>query len=355
MSGNSNSSTDQHYVPQLLLRGFSTAKRKQVYVFDKLAGRVFRSSVRNLACERGFYDLPDDSADPDRLDKWLWALEDATAPIIRSIRARRTLNHLLPAERKWIASFVAVQHVRTRQHREISGDVNKQIADVLREMGADPNKVENFRELTDAEIRDTSIADIPHSAFTLLPHLLDKVWILLAASPDTTFWIGDHPIVLANNINPGDGIRGTLGFAVKGIEVYLPISSELTLGCLCPTIPAMFAAAKARLISPALRESRAGEFLEAFTGRTTLELDAENVKYHNSLQVISAERFVYSLHGEFGMAQEMLASNPELTRGPRMELAGRRRAGGQSAAGKVRTGCGDAVIQCNEPGGSDGK
>ena len=324
MSRTSKSSTDQHYVPQLLLRGFATPKRKQVYVFDKQAGNMSRSSVRNLACERGFYDLEGDG-DPERLDRWLRRLEEQTAPVIKSIRGRRALDHLLPAERQWIAAFIAVQHLRTRRHREFWGDVNKQMAGVLREMGADPNKVENFRELTEAEVRRDSIAFMPGSASALLPHLLDKAWILLSAAPGNSFWVGDHPVILANNINPGDGIRGTLGFAVRGIEVYLPISSELTLGCLCPTIPAMFAAAKARVIQPALRKGRADEFLDAFTGRTTLQLDVENMKYHNSLQVISAERFIFSLHDEFDMAREMLASHPNLKTGPRVEIANRPR------------------------------
>lgn len=324
MSRASNSSTDQHYVPQLLLRGFATPKRKQVYAFDKQAEKVFRSSVRNLACERGFYDLENDG-DPEHVDRWLTRLEEQTAPVIKSIRSRRVLNHLRPTERKWIASFVAVQHLRTLRHRESWGDLNRQMADVLREMGADPNKVENFRELTGAELRRDSIADIPHFAFVLLPHLLDKAWILLSVAPGTNFWIGDHPVVLANNINPGDGIRGTLGLAVRGIEIYLPISSELTLGCLCPTIPAMFAAAKAKVIQPAQPNGRADEFLDAFTGRTTLQLDAENMKYHNSLQVVSAERFIFSTHNEFDMAREMLASHPNLKSGPRFGIAGRPR------------------------------
>ena len=85
MSRTSNVSTDQHYVPQLLLRGFATRKRKQVYTFDKQGEKVFRSSVRNLACERGFYDLENDG-DPKHVDRWLTRLEEQTAPIIKSIR-----------------------------------------------------------------------------------------------------------------------------------------------------------------------------------------------------------------------------------------------------------------------------
>jgi len=324
MPRNSESSTDQHYVPQLLLRGFVTRGRKQVYVFDKRTEKVFRSSVRNLACERGFYDL-DDEAIPERFDRWLTQLEEHTAPVITSIRGRKTLDHLHPGERKWIASFIAIQHLRTRRHREFWGDMNKQMADALRETGAEPNEVKNFRELTAEEVRRNAITDMPGLAFELLPHLLNKAWILLSAPQGTSFWIGDHPVALSNTINPGDGVRGTLGFAVRGIEVYLPISSELTIGCLCPTIPAMFAAAEAGLIPPAPRESRANDFLRAFTGRATLRLGVENMKYHNSLQVIGAERFIFSMHDDFDMAREMLSSHPHLKTGPRIEMGGRPR------------------------------
>jgi Protein of unknown function (DUF4238) len=322
MSPTSNSPTNQHYVPQLLLRGFATPNRKQIYVFDKQTEKVFRSSVRNLACERGFYYL-DDDGDPERLDRWLQRLEEKTAPVIRSIRNQRAVNQLDGKERQWIAAFIAVQHVRTRHHREFWGDLNRQMADVLREMGADPNKVKNFREMTEAEVRHTSIEGMPGLAFTVLPHLMDKAWILLSAAPGNAFWVGDHPVVLANNLNSGDGIRGTLGFAVQGIEVYLPISSGLTLGCLCRTIPTLFAAAMALpLPFPCtLTKERAKEFLAGFAGGATVPLDSENVKYHNSLQVISAERFIFSLYNDFEMAREMLASDPDLKKGRRTEIA----------------------------------
>jgi hypothetical protein len=197
------------------------------------------------------------------------------------------------------------------------------MANALREMGADPSKVGNFRELTEAEVRHSSIEGMPGLVFKVLPHLLDKAWILLSVIPGNSFWLGDQPVVLANNINPGDGIRGTLGFAVQGIEVYLPISSEVTIGCLCQTIPALFAASMALPLPLTFSKERAKEFLAAFAGATTLQLDAENVKYHNSLQVISAERFIFSLHNEFDMALEMLASNPDLRKGRRVEIANR--------------------------------
>lgn len=314
MAVHSTARTAHHYVPQFLLRGFASDKRKQVYVFDKRNNNEFRSSVRNLACERDFYD-------PD-LDQWLGKLEEMSAPIIQSVRTKRTLSHLQEAEIQWLATFIAVQQVRTLHHRAVSGDIIKQLAEALREMGAEPNSVRNFCELTEPEVREETNTNIRGLSFDLLPYILNKDRILFSAARGTEFWIGDHPVALANNMNPGDGLRGTLGFGVPGIEIYLPIGSELMLGCLCPSIRAMFAASQAQRL---LAVPRAEEFLRAFDGLTTLELNSENVKYHNSLQVVSAERFVYSEHPAFDMAREMLSRDESLRIGNRVETVGRRR------------------------------
>jgi hypothetical protein len=323
MSKQAKEKTDQHYVPQLLLRGFANGKRKQVYAFDKWNDRSFRSSTRNLACQRGFYDLP--GPDPARLDDWLTKLEVAVAPIIQRIRERSRISDLQPPERHWVAAFIAVQHVRTVHHREVWGDINKQMASAIREMGVEPNSVRGFEEFSESQLRDDAIRDLPRTAFMLLPHILNKDWLLLAPANRTEFWVGDHPVVLANNLNPGDGLRGTLGFSVRGIEIYLPISSGLTLGCLCPAVRAMFQNATSFASPQWQHKIRNIEFLEALTGRSAIQLNSENVKYHNSLQAISAERFVFAEHDNFGMLKGMISSDPHLKSGNRIEMVGRRR------------------------------
>ena len=306
--------THHHYVPQFLLRGFATAKRKLVYVFDKSNDNEFRSPVRHVACQLDFYN-------PD-VDRWLTELEDTSAPIIQSIRTKRTLTHLRKDEIHWLASSIAVQRVRTLHHRALFADLNKQMADAIREMGTEPNTVKNFREFTESENRELANSEVARVSFKLLPNILNKAWILCSAPSGNEFWIGDHPVTLDNNMNPGDELHSNLGFAVQGIEIYLPISSQLTLGCLCPSIRAMFAHSHAGLLPPV---PRAFDFVKAFEGSTTLELDAENVKRQNSLQVIYAERFVYSEHGAFGMVREMIARNENVRRGLRTELVGRSR------------------------------
>jgi hypothetical protein len=86
----------------------------------------------------------------------------------------------------------------------------------------------------------------------------------------------------------------------------------------------MFAAGHARLADPVLRNGCA-EFLEAFAGWRAWVLHAENVKFHNSLQVGNAERFIFASRQDFAMAREMIASHPNLKMGPRAEMVGRPR------------------------------
>jgi hypothetical protein len=56
-------------------------------------------------------------------------------------------------------------------------------------------------------------------------------------------------------------------------------------------------------------------------GREPLGLEADNVIFMNSLQVIYSERFVFSADGNWELVREMVASNPELKVGPRFAWA----------------------------------
>jgi hypothetical protein len=60
-----------------------------------------------------------------------------------------------------------------------------------------------------------------------------------------------------------------------------------------------------------------GRFRKCGRERATLRL--ENVEYLNSLQVLHAERFLFSCDGDFAVAEKMIAANAALSHGPRFE------------------------------------
>ena len=46
-----------HYVPRFLLRNFTQGKKPQIFVYDKSNDKQFRTNIKNVAAESGFYDI----------------------------------------------------------------------------------------------------------------------------------------------------------------------------------------------------------------------------------------------------------------------------------------------------------
>lgn len=160
--------------------------------------------------------------------------------------------------------------------------------------------------------------------------LVAKDWVLLQNDRSNRYLIGDHPLTMHNMIQrPG---RGNLGIAVEGIEIYFPLSPDLALALWCPShrnrilngIRRLASNAEAR---PWLAERFAGawanalEITEAITKGMPLKSQPENVEFFNSLQILHAERFVFSADDDFSLAQDMIRVNPELRHGRRLNEA----------------------------------
>jgi hypothetical protein len=317
----------QHYVPRLLLRGFVAANTEQVYVFDKQDSRVFRTSIRKIASERAFYDLdiPDGLA---TLEPALADLESKAGPIIDGIRKARSVAGLSEADAVTLALFAMVQHQRTVNFRAKVGQMNADMAAWLRKLGHDPNTVKGFKEFDDEELRAFSLFSVAR-AHELVPHLLDKAWLLFARSPSKTFYIGDNPIAMQNHKD--FGFYGNIGLAVPGIEIYLPLSSDLTLAWYSASFVkelgeglALAEKLKIEMPSETARidelSARPGRILAAMSTGDLVYCEGENVVNLNSLQVRYAERYVYSREGDFDLAREMVAKHPSLRSGPRGQV-----------------------------------
>ena len=152
--------------------------------------------------------------------------------------------------------------------------------------------------------------------------LQKKHLILYRSDGSSLFCIGDSPVALHNTLNAGDGIRGTLGLAVPGIEVYLPIGEYLLLAHMCPTI----AVAYSRICrgGPPIRRlgfthAHAGPYVRALEHGTAVLMEKEHIRFQNSLQLGYAERFVYSSVDDFGDARDIIFDgNPRRGMGPRV-------------------------------------
>lgn len=312
-AANSRGPKKQHYVPQFLLRGFADSKER-IFVFDKETGQVRHQSVRDVGHENKTYEVRTDAGKLLSLEARLASLEGKCAPIIaRLLSPGADVAGLRNGERAAICLFTAVQMLRVPHTRKNMLAINDL---VLREMtarfgrdGIDKNLLGEMENFDSDGAKKVSLSSIVHNAPELARHIHAKRWVLQTATGAKSLYIGDNPVSRMNHISRPH--RGNLGLKCDGIEVYLPLSPRATLAFLDPIWVDLMAA----------YEQRAGRCMEAEgwkQGKAEL-LDA-NVTHLNSLQVIEAERFIFSPTDDFDLVREMLVSNPELKIGPRMQL-----------------------------------
>lgn len=183
-----------------------------------------------------------------------------------------------------------------------------------------PEQDENHLKLITAE----SVITAPREFGPLFDN---KTWHVLTTTPKRPFFLGDNPITLQNatDMRP----YGNLGLAVKGIEIYFPLTSTRALAMWCPTISEQLIKSGEQLqmlrsLAPQmLKGLKDEEGLErlaaAVKNGTPLAYGPVHLENFNALQVSNAERYVFSNGENFELARRMLSTHPHLSKGPRMK------------------------------------
>ncbi len=295
----------QHYVPQFLLRNFSVGhKRKaKLWVLDKLKGEIYLSSVRDAGHENLFYEYHGEFGEVEREDL-MQKLDSQCAQVISTIiRCGRLSND--PESRVWLSYFVAAQMMRTPMTRNEMENIRQLVIHKwgagLRVRQDDPKTIGEYGP-EDAKLSSLQILrDVPKFAKLLQ----GKVWCLCRAPRTMPYIISDNPVTRHNMLDRWP--RGNLGLLNKGIEVYMPLSSKYMIHAICPEL------ATDALSTPEL----AAQFERAIESGTPIDYEPKHVEFVNSLQVIWAERFVFSRNRQgLEMPLDMLRTNPELKDGP---------------------------------------
>ena len=295
----------QHYVPQFLLRNFADPDKDQIWVFDKHEQRSFKTSVKNVAAEKGFYDLEIDGT-KFSFEPALGSLETSAADLVRRIVTEQSLASLTDKDKVHMSLFAAAQMIRVKHQRSTMSVLNQGIKDLITSSGGDPKTVQGFCDLEGDVLRAFSIQFLKENTPQFAKHFAEKVWVLYKTSESAPFYISDNPITLHNTLNQNE-FSGTLGIAVEGIEIHMPLSSTICLAFLCPTIQRYIETVQAKY----------GVNIPILSGFNSglAEMNTENVLHLNSLQVAYSTRFVYSLSGNFDLVQSMLSQHPELRTG----------------------------------------
>ncbi len=307
-----------HYVPRFLLKNFAHGKNPQIYVYDKSDDRSFRTNIRNVAAERGFYDL--ESGDSVlTIEPSLAHLEANSSRVLKKVLRQRTLRCLDADGVAILAAFVAVQFVRTKEHRLRFEHLSELFAERLREMGTTEANIEELVK-GPPDPREEKLFGFRAvvGVKDIIPHFLNKAWVLFETNRKSPFFISDNPATLHNEIDHSP--YGNIGLTVRGIEIYFPLSTTVCLGLLCPSIAVEFEKAKRNLklldeVTPGLADksmnnpAAARAFCEGLATGTPIQIVEDNVTMMNSLQVAYSTRFVYCETDTFALVERMIRDN----------------------------------------------
>lgn len=322
---------NQHYVPQLLLRGFLSqvgreAAKEQVRVFDVIELRSYTVSTRNIMAENNFNQWSIDEHTIATFEPAATEIEDRCAPLIKRIRDERQLC-VSPHELGELAYFMAFQFIRTKSMRELPRRLDAQLRKGIAARGLNPDLLESPFETDDESLKLGHIGQQVKALPDYAKLFADKVFFLMQAPNAKAFYLGDNPVVLHCEREHRSPHRG-LGLAVPYIQIYLPLSFDLLL---CAYDPAVLGdlmksnkESMDQMRDRALAAVRAGRLeiqrmkaildaaaaLDATTPMISrirqgqpLQITPENVDHYNSLQVNQCDHFIVDPAGQFEVAR----------------------------------------------------
>jgi hypothetical protein len=316
-----------HYVPQFLLRNFAPMGGAHLYVFDKQTDRVFQANVADVAAENRLYEFSLGNLTAT-IEPSLADFESKAADVLRQVLSYDSLADLTLYQRVVLSGLVGQLLLRSPQQRAVMRHINVEMRQRVSAMGTDPDLLPQLRVLDKNEEKLFTASVLPDLMEQFIPVISEKAWILHSVPEDETLYISDNPVAMHNELK--FDLRGNVGLAVEGVEVYLPVSRRRCLGMYCPSVRSEIEAAceEYQQLSAAGRQplppsppEEAVRFFGAFRTGKCSSLPKVCIEFVNSLQVWNAERYVYSAVDDFALAREMLARNLKLRRGPRPEVS----------------------------------
>jgi uncharacterized protein DUF4238 len=308
------SNDNHHWVPKFLIKHFADTDGR-VFCLDTQTDEVTKPPPKRAASELGFNDFHIDGeavSFEDRLEK----IETKAAPILKRIVDTHTLACLTLDERNRVADFTAAQSFRTKAF---------------------------YTGLTDKPSRESFgpiFEQLWRSAFLTANEIAQRHWALMVVETDDVFYLGDNPVVLQRTDNPKEG--SNLGFDVKGVEAFMPLSPKCALYMPCTATSddriARYDAALGlhRVVrSSALRGlpggsrelqmaqlviSKLHQLVTAFKTGVPLTASAENIENLNYLQCSWSLAAIYSNRRDFTFARRVFRENPQYRNVPATRL-----------------------------------
>lgn len=211
----------QHYVPQFLLRQFALDGLKDKIALFRLSNHKFipQTTIRDQAHENHFYGN-------SPLEDSLAELEGYAARYITEAIERGTLPVYLSEGYHVLQLFTILQSYRTRHAAD---ETNEKVDKLWKMMLADHPELKEHLDKFTVQVENAPAINVEIAA--LEAHVANDLrFKLLINRTQTPFVISDHPAVRYNQfLETRKPTGGITGLAVKGLQIFLPISPRHTI------------------------------------------------------------------------------------------------------------------------------
>jgi hypothetical protein len=305
MKKQNHATKQQHWVPQLYLKGWSTAKAR-IYCFDKITQKSFPTESSNVGGGMWFNDLDEtrDETKPETyqiVERFLADVEGKMAPTIASLRddALATAkafpkepipprNFLTTKQRVDLSYFIALQALRTD---DVRAYLRKTFTEVC-QRGLEATLPVSFPSLDTkdwtVQILENEIKSIHIETFLqfqeYMPYFANKRWTYGINTTSTPLVTSDNPVVKIP-LKPHDN-----GLDSYGIQLLFPLSPQLVL--------TMYD----RQCFPQHFDNKIGF------------LTQETVDRYNLLQLTESRRQIYSSDDNFDFAKKHCELSPDISK-----------------------------------------
>ena len=285
-----------HYVPRMLLRGFST-DGDLITAFRLPGDATFTATTKSVGAQTHLYTVEAEGQEPDAFEKILSGVEADASRIIRQVVEGRV--RLSEEDRNGLAFFIALQAARGPETKRSVEHIRSEALRLQVGAGGKPalrRKLEGQagREIEDAEVE--SVWDrIMEPGATLLPmrsldfvkHIVstaEQLWKYIAGRPWTvhrfdqrSLVISDSPVGLIPHPDDDNDPWGSVGF-MGAWGITFPLTRKVGILLSDPMVIADLVP---------VERIRAGDFDQTAPGTTIVE------KLFNKMTVGGAREWIF--------------------------------------------------------------
>lgn len=252
-------SRHHHYIPQAYLRGFAqqrSARQWYTHVTDLAKGRTYPTNIRNVCGERDFMRIEIEGHEPDKIEKEMSNFE---AKCIEAIRRVAETAKFEDEDANLTLNLMALLAVRSPEMRENIRDVHERVAKRMLDLTLETEErwegqmaqmraqggfvsdhltyedIKSFHESGQYKVtvrREYQMGTEFQLMSTVLEELGKRLWTVYTADGTYGEFITTNRPVTLSFIEP-DKVpalyRHTPGFALKGTEVFFPLTRRAIL------------------------------------------------------------------------------------------------------------------------------